>query len=93
VKGKKLAWKSFKNVITNFLGNQKAENSCDIVADLVESYKAMGFNKSLEVHFLDYHSDLIFKNLRTLSDKHREQFHQDISTTKSGTKVESQYAG
>jgi hypothetical protein len=40
----KIAWKSLKNVTTNFLGNQKAENYFDIVADVIESYKTMGFN-------------------------------------------------
>jgi hypothetical protein len=36
-----------------FLGNHKAENYRDMVADLVQCYKAMGCNMSLKVNFLD----------------------------------------
>jgi len=35
---KKAAWKSFQTVATNFLGDHKAENSRDMVVDLVQSY-------------------------------------------------------
>jgi hypothetical protein len=43
----KAAWKSLKNVTTNFLGNHhKAENYRDMVADLVQYYKTMVFNMS-----------------------------------------------
>jgi hypothetical protein len=38
----KAAWKSFKNVTTNFWGNHKADNCGDMVDDLVQLYKAMG---------------------------------------------------
>jgi len=47
----KAAWKSFKNVITNFLGNHKAKNYCDMLPGLIQSYKAMGYNMSLKAHF------------------------------------------
>jgi hypothetical protein len=73
-------WKSFKNVRTNFLGNYKAENYRDMVADLVQSYKPMGCNMSLKVHFLDSHLDFFPQNLRAVGDEYRELFHQDIST-------------
>jgi hypothetical protein len=43
----KPAWKSFKTVTTNFMVNHKAEKCCDVVADWVQSYKAMGRNMSL----------------------------------------------
>jgi hypothetical protein len=76
------AWKSFKNVTTNFLGNDKAENYCDMVADLVQSYKAMGCNMSLKVHFLDSHLDFFPENLRAVSDVTRT-----FPPWKSGTKV------
>jgi hypothetical protein len=35
-----VAWKSLKNVTTNSLGNHKAENCCDVVADLVQSLQS-----------------------------------------------------
>jgi hypothetical protein len=40
-----------------FLGNRKAENYRDVMADLVQSHKAMGCNMSLKAHFLDSHLD------------------------------------
>jgi hypothetical protein len=76
------AWKSFQNVTTNFLENHnKAENYCDMVADLVQSYKAMGFNVSLKVSFLDSHLDFLPENLGAVSDWHGERFYRDISST------------
>jgi hypothetical protein len=59
----KAAWKSLKNVTTNYLGNHNAEDYRDMVADLVQSYKAMGRNMSLKVHFLDSHLDFFPENL------------------------------
>jgi hypothetical protein len=37
-------------------------------------------NKSFKVHFLDSHLDIFQENLREVSNTHRQQFHQDIST-------------
>ena len=34
---------------------------------------------SLNVHFLDSHSDFYHKNMSDVSGEHGEQFHQDIS--------------
>jgi hypothetical protein len=51
----KAAWKSFMNVTTNSFGNHKAANYHDMVADLIQSYKAMGSSMSFKVHFLDFH--------------------------------------
>jgi hypothetical protein len=70
----------FKNVTTNFLGNHKAENYCDMVADLLQSYKAMWCSMSFKVHFLHSHLDFFQENLWVVSDEYREWFHQDIST-------------
>jgi len=38
----KAAWKSFKNVTTVSLGNHTEKNCRDVVADLIQSYRAMG---------------------------------------------------
>jgi hypothetical protein len=40
----KAAWKSFKNVTTNFFLGNEAENYRDMVAGLVQAYKIMGCN-------------------------------------------------
>ena len=76
----KAAWKSFKNVTTNFLWNHKAENYHDMVADLVKSYKAMGCNVSGQVQFFESHLNFFSEDLRAVSEKHGQRFHQDIST-------------
>jgi hypothetical protein len=75
------AWKSFQNVTTHFLEYQEAENYCNMVADLVQSYKAMGCNTSLKVRFLDSHLDFLPENLGAVSPEHGERFHHDISST------------
>jgi len=51
------AWLSFKRFCKDFLGNQKAANYHDVVQDLLTSYKAMGCNMSLKIHFLESHLD------------------------------------
>ena len=45
------AWLSFKRICKDFLGNHKAENYQDVVQDLLTSYKAVGCNLSLKIHF------------------------------------------
>jgi len=51
-----------------------------MVADLLHSYKAMGFNMSLKVNFVDSHLDFFPENLRSVSNEHGQRFHQNIST-------------
>ncbi|UYV65024.1 hypothetical protein LAZ67_3002855 [Cordylochernes scorpioides] len=81
------AWNSFKNVCKNFLGSVKVENYRDIVNDLLLSYKALGCNMSLKIHFLHSHLDFFPDNLGAVSDEHGERFHQDISS------MEKRYQG
>jgi hypothetical protein len=83
----KPARKSLKNLSTNFLGNHKAETYRDMVADFVQSHKAMGCNMSLNVHSLDSHLNFFPENLGAVSDEHGERFHQDSFT------MEKQYQG
>ncbi|UYV79852.1 hypothetical protein LAZ67_18000918 [Cordylochernes scorpioides] len=57
------AWNSFRNVCKNFLGSVKVENYRDIVNDLLLSYKALGCNMSLKIHFLHSHLDFAFQTI------------------------------
>ena len=66
----KAAWKSFKIVTTNFMVSHKAEKCRDVVVALVHSYKAMGCNMSLKVHFLDSHLDFFPENIGAVSNEH-----------------------
>jgi hypothetical protein len=76
---KKFAWLTFKVVPLNCLGNVKAENCMELVADLLNVYQAMGCNNSLKIHSLRSHLDLYPPNLGAVSDEHGERFRQDIS--------------
>ncbi|UYV82800.1 hypothetical protein LAZ67_22000911 [Cordylochernes scorpioides] len=81
------AWNSFRNVCKNFLGSVKVENYRDIVNDLLLSYKALGCNMSLKIHFLHSHLDFFPDNFGAVSDEHGERFHQAISS------MEKRYQG
>ena len=45
--------------------------------DLLTSYKAMGCNMSLKIHFLDSQLDFFPETLGEVSDEHGERLHQD----------------
>lgn len=81
------AWRAFKAVVHNFLGNVRAENYKNIVSELLTAYKEMGCRMSLKIHFLDSHLDFFPENLGAVSDEHGERFHQDISA------MEKRYQG
>jgi hypothetical protein len=58
--------------------NHKAANYQDDVQDLLTSYKPMGCNMSLKIHFWSHTWIFFPKNVGEVSDKHGERFHQDI---------------
>ena len=68
----KLAFKSFKKVCDNFLGNQHLEDYVQVVNDLLNHYHDMRCNVSLKIHVLHSHLNLFAENLGDLSDKHGE---------------------
>jgi len=78
---------SFKRICKDFLGNHKAANYQDVVQDLLTSYKVMGCNMSLKIHFPESHFNFFPENLSEVSDEHGERFHQDIMT------MEKRYQG
>ena len=82
------AWLSFKRICKDFLGNHKAVNYQKVVQDLLTSYKAMGCNMSLKIHFLESHLDFFPENLGEVIDERGERFHQwKIGTKASGHQV------
>ena len=83
----KVAWNAFRDVAHNFLGNTKAPNYIGLVEHMIDSYKNMGCNMSLKIHFLHSHLDFFPSNCGDVSDKHEEHFHQDI------TVMEKRYQG
>jgi len=74
-------WLSFKRICNDFIGNHKAANYQDVVQDLLIFYKAMGWNMSLKIHFLESHLDFFPENLSEVSDEHGDRFHLDNMTT------------
>ncbi|XP_069623312.1 uncharacterized protein [Ranitomeya imitator] len=83
----KNAWLSFKDVVKNFLGNTRASNYKEIVQKLLESYKALGCNMSIKLHFLHCHLANFPENLGAVSDEQGERFHQDLKV------MEDRYQG
>lgn len=73
------AWKAFKSVISNFLGNRKSSNYKKLVEDMLKSLNQLGCNMSLKLHFLHSHLDFFPDNLGDYSDEHGEKFHQSVS--------------
>ena len=73
----KSAWKTFKSVVKNLLGNRKPSNYLEIVGELLQSYQDMGCNMSFKIHFLETHLNFFLDNLGAVSDEHEERFHQD----------------
>ena len=63
---------SFKGVVKNFLGNTLAKNYSEIAQKLLESYKALGCNMSIKVHFFSPSFQC------AVSDELDERFHQDL---------------
>ncbi|KAI6656196.1 hypothetical protein LOD99_1529 [Oopsacas minuta] len=83
----KCAWNAFVDVMKNFLGNTKSPNYKILVNELIESYKNLGCNMSVKVHFLHSHIDYFPENLGAVSEEQGERFHQDIKT------METRYQG
>jgi len=72
------AWLSFKRICKDFLGTHEAANYQDVVQNPLTSYKAMGCNASLKIHFLESHLDFFPENLSKVSDEHDERFNKVI---------------
>jgi hypothetical protein len=83
----KNAWLSFKDLIKNFLGNTRANNCTEIVVKLLESYKTLGCNMSIKLHFLHIHLANFPENLGDVSDLQGERFYRDLKV------MEERYQG
>ena len=81
------AWKAFRSICKDFLGNHRSPNYMDTVQELLQSYETLGCKMSLKVHFLMSHMDFFPDNMGSVSDEHGERFHQDVSV------VEKRYKG
>jgi hypothetical protein len=64
--------------VDNFLGNTRRPDSKDIVQNLFEHFKNLGYNRSIKLYFLYSHIDYFTHNLSTVSKEQHERFRQDI---------------
>ena len=81
------AWKSFRDVVDNFLGKHKSENYKELVHNLIYACQDIKANMSIKMHFLNSHLDRFPENLGDVSDEQGERFHQDIK------EMENRYQG
>ena len=65
----------------------QSSNYQDVVQDVLTSYKAMGYNMSLKIHFLESHLDFFPENLGEVSDEQVKDFTKTLWLWKSGTKA------
>jgi hypothetical protein len=72
------AWHAFREVVTGFLGNRRADKKKDLVDEHLSVYQKLGCSMSVKIHFLSSHLDFFPENYGSVSDKHGERFHQDI---------------
>ena len=81
------AWLSFKRICKDFLGSPKAANYQDVVQDLLTSYKAMGCNMSVKIHFWSHASIFSQKiSAKSLTNTVKD-FIKTLWLWKSGIKV------
>jgi hypothetical protein len=72
------AWRAFKSIVQNFLGNHRSPDYEDVVEELLQSFKALGARMSVKMHFLSSHLDYFPDNCGDVSEEQGERFHQDI---------------
>lgn len=84
----KMAWRSFRFLVENFLGNRKSRNYSTVVEDFLKNFAEIGANMTVKMHFLNSHLDFFAdKILGDYSDEQGERFHQDLS------QIEGRYKG
>ena len=79
------AWLSFKGIFKDFLWNHEAAKYQDVVQDLLTSYRAMGCNMNLKIHFPE--SRLVFSqktSAKSVTDTMKD-FIKTFWLRKSGT--------
>lgn len=83
----KKACRTFKQVCTGFLGNEKDENYKILVKNILRAYENIGCNMWVKVHYLHSHLNFFTENLGEVSDEHGKRFHQDMKD------IEKRYQG
>ena len=72
------AWLPLKSVVTNFLVNQRTAEYEKEIKELLKSFRQIGAQMSIKLHFLWSHLEYFPKNCENLSEERGERFQQDI---------------
>ena len=81
------AWNGFKEVVSNFLGNNKSDDYEYLIENMIDNFEKLGSRMSVKIHFLNSHLSYFPANLGAYSEEQGERFHQDIC------EMESRYQG
>lgn len=73
-------WEAFRSVVDNFLGNHKVPKCWHLIETIIQTYRTIGWNVLLKVHFLHCHFWFLFTKLTDNSDNHGAKFHEEFST-------------
>ena len=68
-------------------GNNKADNYEELVQNMLTSFRNLGTNMSIKVHFLHSHLNRFEYNLQYFSEEQGERFHQDLKVMEERTKI------
>ena len=85
----KQAWNCLKEIINDFLGNNRADNYQELIETMLEIFKIMGCRKSHKLHMLHALLDQFKDNLGAYSEEQGESFHQDVMDF--GRRYQGQY--
>ena len=81
------AWKTFRDVVENFLGNKHSSDYKILVNNLMEEYEKMGCRMPLKMHFLHSHLDFFFVRIwETLVKNTVKDFTRILLKWKEGIK-------
>ena len=80
-------WLSLRGFARTSQEITKAANYREVVQDLLPSYKAMGCNMNLKIHFLESQLEFFPKNLGKVSDDQVKGFTKTFGLWKSGTEA------
>ena len=62
-------------MVNNFLGNNKAENYADLVNNMLTTFKNLGYNLSVKMHYMFSHIDHFPDNLGSMTDEQGKEMY------------------
>lgn len=81
------AWWSYKDVMDNFLGNERVDNYEEMAQQLLKSFRELDSRMSRKIHFIHQHLNFFPDNVGAISVKHEERFHQEMKMLYQGQHI------